>query len=225
MNYLQLCQTLRQECGATGNGPASVADQTGESLRFVNWIQQAYRRIQTSRATWRWMHTTSTLELTEDQASYAKTALVASRFGRWDPRNWVIYPTASGVTASTPIHQIPYDDFEQMYVHRSVDSGTPIHFAIGPDDKVWIGPAPDGTGWTLRFRYWKGVDTLSGNTDEPEMPADYHMIIVYEAMKYYARREAAQEVMDDAERMYSAEEFRLERDQLEQMETWQETLA
>lgn len=224
MNYLQLCQTVRQECGASGNGPSSVTDQTGESLRFVNWVNRAWLKIQTSRNSWRWMHATATLALTEDVAGYAKTALVASRFGRWDRCNWVVYPTADGVTASTALHEIPYDEYERKYIHRSVDSGLPVEFAIGPDDKVYLGPAP-AAGYTLRFRYYKGAQTLSGNTDEPELPADYHWIIVYEAMKYYARREAATEIMEDARINYEQEEYRLERDQLDTVTAYDETLA
>jgi len=225
MNYLQLCQTLRQEVGATGNGPASVVSQTGESLRFVNWIQRAYLKVQTSQMNWRWMHATSTLALTLSQQNYAKTDLVASRFGRWDPRNWVVYETAEGVTDATKLVRLEYDDFEQRFIHKSVSDGRPKWYAIGPDDSIYIAPAPDATGYTLRFRYWKSADTLSGNTDEPEIPADYHWIIVYEAMKYHARREAAPELMEDAIRNYDEEEARLMRDQLDPIEFSDETLA
>jgi hypothetical protein len=225
MNYLELCQTVRQECGAEGNGPSSVSGQTGESLRFVNWVRRAWLKVQTSRNSWRWLHATTTKVLSAGVAEYAQSGIVVSRFGRWDRTNWVVYPTASGVTASTPLSEISYDEYEQTYVHRSVANGTPIHFAIGPDEKVYLGPAPDATGWTLRCRYYKGAQTLTNNTDEPECPADYHWIIVYEAMKYYARREAAAEIMEDAIRNYDQEEYRLERDQLERPQAHEETLA
>lgn len=224
MNYLTLCQTVRQECGAAGNGPASVVDQTGESLRFVNWVRRAWLKIQTARNSWRWMNATSTLALNDGVGSYDKSVLVASRFGRWDPTNWVVYPTASGVTASTPLYQLSYDEFERLYILQGVDSNVPLHYAFGPDDKVYIGPAPTA-GYTLRFRYYKGAQTLSGNTDTPELPEDHHWIIVYEAMKYYARREAAAEIMEDANRNYEQEEYRLERDQLPTMTAYEETLA
>jgi hypothetical protein len=129
------------------------------------------------------------------------------------------------VTASTPLTEISYEDYEAMYIHRSVENGTPIHYAIGPDEKVYLGPAPDSTARTMRCRYYKGAQTLANNTDEPECPADYHWIIVYEAMKYYARREAAAEIMEDAIRNYDQEEYRLERDQLETVTAHEETLA
>ena len=225
MNYLQLCQTLRQEAGAAESGPASVTSQTGESLRFVNWVARAWLKIQTSRNAWRWMHATTTKALSESTANYAKTSFVASRFGRWDKTNWVVYATADGLTTCTPMVEIPYDEFERKYIHRSVSDGRPVEYAIGPDDSVWIGPAPDSTGYTVRFRYFKSAQTLSNNTDEPELPADYHWIIVYEALKYYARREAAPEIMADAIRNYEMEEYRLERDQLITMTAWDETLA
>lgn len=223
MNYLQLCQTLRQECAAPGDGPSSVLSQSGESLRFVNWIQRAYLKIQTAQR-WKWMNATSTLALTESQSSYVKTDLVASRFGAWDPRQWVVYETASGLTDASRLIKLDYEDFEARYIFGANDDGRPRFYAIGPDDKVYLAPAP-AAGYTLRFRYWKSADTLSGNTDEPEMPADYHWIIVYEAMKYYARREAAPEIMEDAIRNYDEEEARLMRDQLDPIEWTEETLA
>jgi hypothetical protein len=225
MNYLQLCQTLRQECGASGDGPASVTSQTGESLRFVNWIRRAYLKIQTAhQGHRRWLHVTGTHALTADIAGYARSTIVASRFGEWDRRDWVVYPTADGVTSATDLVEISYADYERMYVFKSVASAKPIHFAIGPDEKVYLGPAPTA-GITLRYRYWKGPQSLATNSEEPELPEANHWIIVYEAMKYYARREAAVEIMDSAVENFGLELDRLERQQLEQASWMEETLA
>ena len=43
--------------------------------------------------------------------------------------------------------------------------------------------------------YWKGLQTLAADADEPEMPADYHMLIVYRALLKYAYNIVAQEIL------------------------------
>lgn len=225
MDYLTLCQTLRRECGDPGDGPASVVGQTGAALRFVNWANRAWLKIQTSQPNWNWMRSTATKELTESVQGYVRSGIVASRFGRWDLKNWVVYPTASGITASTPLAFMEFDDFEQQFVFKAVEDGLPKVFTIGPDEKVYLGPAPDATGYTIRTRYIKGAQTLSANADVPELPEDYHWIIVWEAMKYYARREAAGEIMSAAVEGYGLELDRLMRDQLDIGEWEGDTLA
>ena len=54
MNFLQLVNQLRVECGVSGPPLTTVAGQIAgsENARMVSWIQQAWIDIQTSKEDW-----------------------------------------------------------------------------------------------------------------------------------------------------------------------------
>ena len=64
MNFLDLCQRLVQETGIADEGPATVTGQTGDMGRIVNWINDAWLKIQSIRADWNWAWSTGTSTLT-----------------------------------------------------------------------------------------------------------------------------------------------------------------
>ena len=49
MNYLQLVNRTRVECGITGPTLTTVQSLTGEAARIANWVTSAWVDIQTSK--------------------------------------------------------------------------------------------------------------------------------------------------------------------------------
>lgn len=49
MNYLELVNRARVECGVSGNALTAVTGQSGENARFTGWINSAYVDIQTAK--------------------------------------------------------------------------------------------------------------------------------------------------------------------------------
>jgi hypothetical protein len=70
LNYLQLCQKLRQEAGISGSGPTSTLNQSGELARVCDWIQQSYIDIQEKHTDWNFLRRTFSLPLTIGKSVY-----------------------------------------------------------------------------------------------------------------------------------------------------------
>ena len=71
LNFLQLCQKLRQEAGISGSGPLTTVNQTGELYRVVDWVQQSYNDIQEKHDDWNFLRFTFNLPLTIGQSVYS----------------------------------------------------------------------------------------------------------------------------------------------------------
>lgn len=220
--YLQLAAKLRQECGASGSGPTAVTNQTGEYKRLVEWIAEAYTNIQNKhRGNWRWLVSEFSIATVADDDEYAYTdatdtvvSATIARFARWRKDNLRIYLTSAGVATETFLPFMPWQDFRNTYKLGSVSSGTPACWSIDPRNNIRLGPKPSAI-YTVTGEYHKGPQTLAANSDEPEMPAAFHQLIVYEAMQYYAAFESAPEVWQRAKEAHRKMMRDLEVDQLE----------
>lgn len=83
MNYLQLCNRLRLEAGCTGSDMVTVAGQTGENARIVQWIANAWQDIQSEHQDWQWLRTTAAFPTVAGQVKYTTTQANTSNFGMW----------------------------------------------------------------------------------------------------------------------------------------------
>lgn len=83
--FLQLVNRLRQFCGASGASAALVttANQSGESARMVNWINEAWLDIQTMRRDWLWARKTAAFPTVSGKAVYSSTDIGLTDFGHW----------------------------------------------------------------------------------------------------------------------------------------------
>lgn len=201
-NLLSLVNTAREECDAAGSGDlTTLVGVSGESLRFKNWIIRAWEEIQEKHTDWRWMKTDYSFVTTANDGSYTSAqAGIASRFDNWDKTFCTVYTTSAGTADQTRLQWIDYDTFRNTYLvgsHAQL-TGRPMYFTSGPANELLLGPKPDSALYTVAGQYHKSPQTLSANTDEPELP-DHQRVIVYRAMKKYARFSSAPEIYQDAE--------------------------
>ena len=180
MTFLELCQRLRQEVGAAGNGPANVASQSGGYARFVSWIATAWRELQNERR-WAFDWAQTAIDLNAMDTEYS----LPSDFDVWDAETLRF--------AGAKINVVPWHEIDKDI------SGTFGRAAIAPDGVLHLNAPPDNEGG-LTFEYWRTPQALTGNTDTPRMPERFHMAIVYRAMLQYALYENAQEVAQQAGR-------------------------
>lgn len=214
MTFLEICKRLRAECGISGTGPASVADQAGEMKRIVDWASDAYNEIQLHRQNWNWMRSDFSFSTTANDYDYtAAEAGIASRFSQWDVDTIKSYRASVGVSNEFELGELLYRQYRKIYLTGSQSAGTPIVCSIGPDKKLLIGPKPDGV-FTVSGQYWKTPQLLSANGDEPEMPAEFHMLIVWQALEHYALYESAAESLVRAQKNIKWYKNRLEMNQL-----------
>ena len=214
MTFLQLCQRVRQECGVSGTGPSSVVSQTGEMRRIVDWVNSSYEDIQLSRPNWNWLRADFSFNTTINDGDYTPAqAGIATRFSQWDVDTIKSYRTSLGISNEFALGELLYSRFRGVYLTGSQPSGTPIVFSIAPDRQLLLGAKPDAV-FTVSGQYWKTPQALTVDADTPEMPAEYHLYIVWKALEMYAFYESAAEVMAKAEKYMRTYKNRLEQNQL-----------
>jgi hypothetical protein len=210
--FLELCKDVRRECSIAGTGPTSVLNQVGELEDVVNWVKNAYIELQNEETDWRWLRSQFSIQTQASVDTYgynaagvtdAFTGLAITRFARWWDEELQIYRTADGVGGRHPIACPPWSVFRQVWYIGSINPGYPSMATIDPQDKLRLGAPPDGI-YTFSGEYQKSPQTLAADADVPEMPAQFHQIIVARAMRKYAYKHAAAEVEVMADKIENA---------------------
>lgn len=209
--YLQLVTRFHSECEAAGSGPSAVAGQSGESLRSVNWVAQAYTELQERHQDWRWLRSTWTLNTVAGTDSYAYTSATdsrlsatISRFSHWWPfddnghLNVKSYLSSGGVGTEGYLIYLPWSNFRSIYKIGTQNNSVPAHFTIDPQNKLVLGPKPNDV-FVVSGEYQMSPQILADDGDTPEMPAQFHTLIVYDAMKKYGAAKGAPEVFQRGE--------------------------
>lgn len=202
MNFLQLCQKVSKKCGLSGS-ITDTASAVGESLRVVEWVNEAWQDIQLSQTNWDWMRYEFTFDTVAGVQSYSPVSAGLTSFSRWHTDTFRCYKTALGLANDKFITELDYPSFRDTYMLGIRIPAEPSTFAIKPRGSlILLGETPDDV-YTIYGEYQKSVSELVSNTDEPDMPAEYHMAIVHAARIKYAAYENAAEVMEEASRDFS----------------------
>lgn len=198
--FLELAQDWRRNCGIAGSGPSSVIAQSEEITRGVKWLRDSYVEIQNDQPHWRWLRSEFTVDTVQDDDEYAYTdctdtiaSAAISRFARWWVDDMKIYLTSSGVGTQTWMTHMDWSEFKRLFKVGSQTSGFPGFFSIDPREKLLLGAKPNGI-YTVTGDYQKSPQVLAADDDEPEMPARFHQLIVYYAMRKYAAYMGAPDV-------------------------------
>lgn len=214
MTFLELCKRVRLEAGISGVGPVTVVNQSGEMGRIVAWANNAYEMLQLKRPNWNWLRAEFSFNTTAGQ--YAYTALqagITERFSQWDVGTIKSFRTSVGVSNEFELGELLYSRFRSVYMTGPQPEGTPICFSLSPDQKLLLGPVPDGV-FTVSGQYWKTPQALTVDADIPEIPEQFHMLIVWMALESYGLYESAGEVIARAQKNTSFYMGRLELNQL-----------
>jgi hypothetical protein len=194
--YLELCRDLRQEAGIAGMGPLSVANQSGEAKRIVDWVRRAYNDIQLESTQWRWLTAEFQFVTTPGKQAYSPLeAGITARFDRWNPRS--IRLSLVGVQDQIELEYISYDEFRAIYLTGPRTESRPTVVSISPQQELLLGDVPN-LAYTVVGEYQKTLQKLQADSDTPEMPEQYHDAILYWALTKYARYESAPEIYQDA---------------------------
>lgn len=216
MNRLQLAQQLRRDCGISGSETTTV-DASGEWSDVVNWIDRAWEDIQLDRPNWLWMRTTASFSTVAEQAEYpyASAPLSLTDFARWVPRSFRIYKTSIGNEMILDEWE-SYERFRDTYIIGSqrTSYGYPSSIVVSPTKSLILALPPDDTSYTISGDYYKVPTVLSDDTDEPDMPSRFHMLIVYRAMEFAGFKESANELITLAQKNIVRMTRLLEDDQL-----------
>lgn len=219
MNFLALCQRTARECGIAGTGPSTVVNQTGELGRIVNWVSTAWDDIQSTHQDWQWLRTSTSFVTVDGQATYTLADIgIDSTFSMWLPRTFRNYATSVGTNSEILMSEIDWEAYRNTYLYGANRNTRtrPAEISITPDKGIALGPVP-AAGYTVTGDYFVKPTSMTLDADEPAMPSQYHMAIVYHAMESYGMFEAAQEVVQRGQTEFAKIIRRVEHDRLPPM--------
>jgi hypothetical protein len=207
MTKLELCKRLRQEASISGDGPASTLNQTGEMLRLVNWIEQAYEEIQNMRQDWLFRTKEFSFQTISGQKIYPKTYGGYTDIRDWKPNSFRVYTTATGIYDEQWLRYLDYNTHFRDYRDfgaASTQTGRPFDFSIKPDKSLVLFPIPDATGYTVKGQYYSTPHQMVTDIDEPIIPEQYQLIIVWKALQEYGFYESAQECIARGQKNFAS---------------------
>ncbi len=221
MNFLQLAQRAKSEAELAGPVPTAVATATGNTLRLVNALADAWTQIQLLPFGWRWMRAQALGDIgAAGGMQYTIDALLSvsagtTRFAKWAPETWdycVTAYVASNPAAEWNLQWLPYEQFRSLFLVRQHVAGPPTYWSVANNGDMLIGPTPDAS-YKLRADYFKSPQSLALDADVPECPSQYHMAIVWKALASRGTAGAEPETVARAVGHYSEIEAALIRDQ------------
>jgi len=209
MNFLQLCQRVASECSTSLTGPSDTTSQSGRLGQIVKWTNSGWMDLQTKYDDWKFMRSSFTVNTTASDGKYAYTdctdvaaGTAISAFRMWELETFKIYLTSAGSDTETDLTYLDYPDWYQRWNIGAQTDSYPGWFTTDHDRAILLAPKPDGI-YTLRGEYIKAATELSGDSDTPELPEEFHMAIVYRAMMKYGRYNGAPEVFADGQAEYT----------------------
>ena len=190
MNRLQLCARLRSEAGLGGSGPTATTGQTGEMLQVVEWIDEAWNRIQSSR-NWEFLWEASTVVVTAG-TNVTTGTIPASRYIKH----------ATTDSSGVELAYLPWDDFRRVYPTALIATGNPSVWTIRPD-KAFVTNAKPTSNTTYSVERYKNPTAMAADADTPTgLYSEHHMVIVWRALMLYAGHDEAGEQFKRAESEY-----------------------
>jgi hypothetical protein len=199
-DFVTLTQEMRQLAGLSGTGPTDVATATGIELQLVRNVRDAWIRIQSARFDWKWMWKeyevpspgSGALQSVANTEDYILTGVDKIHVNTF--RN---YLTATGTTDRQRMNFLTWEDWRARYNVVTVTASRPRQCTRLPNGNLRL-YKPDGI-YSIEFEIQKTPQILAVNNDIPEMPARFHPLIVYEALKIFGKANDAPEVIKLAE--------------------------
>lgn len=205
MTFLELCQNTRVECGIAGNSagntPVDVSGQTGELLRVVTWVKDAYEDIQLKNGQWDFMRNTFSFNAVVGTGVYARSVVPAPTVLDWKPDSLRLYLTV--VNNEQWLDYTPWDSFRdtRLLGASAAQQGRPIEFTVKPDRSLQLWPRPDQT-YTITGEYFRVPHVLTANGDTPLFDL-HHKAIVWNAVMRYAAWSGEPSLYAQAQKEYN----------------------
>lgn len=202
MNFLELCKETARIAGTIAGMPSftDVAGATGRVAKLTGGVNDAWVNIQNSRTDWLWQRRFFDEALIADKSSYTAVNLNLTRVGQWMPdrvgfNTFSIYDPAIGKADEGDICYVSHDAWRQMYGKGVHDANRPCHWSIDPATRaLLVGPTPDKI-YNISGEYRASAQQLAVNADIPEMPVDYHRVIIAEAIRLLSKSDEAYQAM------------------------------
>ena len=198
MDFLALCQRTVLESGISETGPSSVIGQTSDLLRMVNWVNDAWFELQASRNQWKWMLKSTGVPIVTGKNKYQLPS---------DVKNIVLDTLCLN---GQRLYELPIPTHN---CNERLSTSRPTGYYLNYKDEIVLSSIPD-QNYTLSFEYFGKPELLQENLSTPDMPEEYHMIIVWAALREYAMYDEAPELYQKGENNFTKILTRLENNML-----------
>lgn len=174
MNYVQLVDRLRQECGVSGSTITTTVGQAGEYARLVTWINQAWLDVQMARHDWGWMRKTATFQTADHAPTYSLATIGINDFAYWAQNTFRNYSNPQvTMTAGSPGvitlagHNLSVGDTVTLFtsgsLYTGLTAGTAIYVKTIVDANNFTVSATNG-GAAINFTgSQSGTQTITSN--------------------------------------------------------------
>ena len=205
MTFLELCQRTAHEGGVEG-AISSVAAQTGMNRKIVDWVADAWTDLQVMRD-WQFMRGEMNVTLDGRQA-YLIAALPAdvpvnhATLGVTDFKAFampLLYASDANGRYTIPLIEI--SAFREQTMGKDYEFGRPTCASVGLGYGLIFDALPT-PGTVVQSDYYKRATLLLADEDTPAMNRDWHMAIVYKALRDYAEHEESPEIQRRARRKF-----------------------
>lgn len=217
MDYLALTQRSVREAGISGDGPTTVVGQVSMLEKMVGWVDQAWQDIQIMRPNWLFMNGEFTKDTVVGQRDYTAAGWGLNGVKLWDTGSFLIYEKAIGESDQSELGYYTYAAWRAKYRNRMgdrVDERPQVITIKPPSNSVRFEPRPDKI-YTIDGEYKRSTQVFTANADVPtNLPDDFHIMIVWKALMYYADDQNAPDALDKAIAGFNPLLFRLENEQL-----------
>ena len=220
MNFLQLINRTRVECGVSGASTALTTAQglTGESARIASWVNAAWVDVQTAKEDWQWKREPVQFNTVTQQQTYTPTqAGVGATFANWKRDSFRCSSVGQNYADEQLLNYMDYTTFRNLYQYGTMRTtyARPVVVSIAPggDKDLAFGSIPDQP-YVITGEYYKAPYELAADADAPDIPSRFQLIVVYRAMMFYGGYTAAPEVYQRGEFEFKRLMNRLNIDQL-----------
>lgn len=124
-------------------------------------------------------------------------AVSLAPFARWQDETEFYTVFVSNTAAGGqpwPLRWMPYEKFQASFVTGTISPGAPQYWSVGPGKKLLIGPAPNSADYMVTADYWAKPTALVDDADEPDMPEQFHLLLVWRGLLEVSSVDAAPEV-------------------------------
>ena len=211
MNYLQLCQAVRSRIGMHGTGPSTVVSPTDVEKDIVDAVYDAWIDIQNYRTEWDWMKASTSFSTAIGKTNYKKSDVdgPSNRISRFVPVTLRIYKDSKWTWLGFLDDE---DAFEYLHINDTL-SQAPYEYTHKRADGSIEMNKPDAV-YSMTVSYWKTPQLLTANTDTPEMPEQWHLLIVYLAIQKLSASIASASTQFEAGQAYAVMMGQMMREQL-----------
>lgn len=219
-NFLSLVQRAATECDISGT-ITSVGGQESDSeyQRIINWVADAYIVIQNKHPfRWRWLWKEFETQLEAGSRLFDPIADWNIYPMKWEQESIKIYRTSGGVGGEMFIPWMEYTQFRDTYLYGTIITTYPRHYTFRRDRKVMFNSVLDAI-YTFSGEYYSTAERLVDDEDEPSMPVQYHMAIVWRAVMFYASFEEAGVLFNTAQANYLTLLKQIENTELDDFQT------